>query len=305
MAPAVGQEGSSQDSTAASLASQLLSAIKSIGLWVVSYFTYGPANHKDHYSGSKVEFDDVESAGDDRLTNSPTAISTTSSQTHPSHPISIASQQPGFKSESQTQTRLSNPIAKAFHELEMGKLFLTFILPTTTMILALHGKDSSSGVLHSILCLLCTSLVALLYGISFRDLFPGIANTFEPLGTAFEKPHPPKSKNRETFEGGDDGALTYLTPRGGRRWRTHISHSNSNSKIPKSPILHRRSKGRTKHLQTRKPANQSSRRCGVHHFRLDSSLVINLNTSDITGGLETSQQLGGDLGARKRKCLML
>ncbi|GMP83019.1 hypothetical protein CsSME_00037098 [Camellia sinensis var. sinensis] len=190
MALAVGQEGSSQDSTAASLASQQLSAIKSTGLRVAPYFTNDPSNHKDHYSGSKVESDDVESAG---LTNSPTAISTTSSQTHspssssstPSHPISITSQKPNFQSETQTQTHLSNPIAKAFRELEMGKSFLTFILPTATMILALHGKDSSPGVLYSILCLLCAALVALLYGISLRDLFPGIANSFEQLGIAF------------------------------------------------------------------------------------------------------------------------
>ncbi|KAL7171368.1 hypothetical protein ACSBR2_036090 [Camellia fascicularis] len=192
MALAAGQEaGSSQDSTAASLASQLLSAIKSTGLRVASYFSNDPSNHKDHYSGSKVESDDVESAG---LTNSPTAISTTSSQTHsPSsssssssstpHPISITSQQPNFQSE--TQTHLSNPIAKAFRELEMGKSFLTFILPTASMILALHGKDSCPGVLYSILCLLCVSLVALLYGISLRDLFPEIANAFEQLGIAY------------------------------------------------------------------------------------------------------------------------
>ncbi|KAL7171370.1 hypothetical protein ACSBR2_036092 [Camellia fascicularis] len=194
MSLAVGQDGSSQDSTAASLASQLLSAIKSTGRRVVSYFTNDPSNHKDHYSGSKVVSDDVESAGNDCLTNSPAAISTTSSQTHspssssssstPSHPISSPSEQPNFQSESQTQTHLSNPIAKAFRELEMGKSFLNFILPAATMILALHGKDSSPGVVHLILCLLCVSLVALLYGISLRDLFPEIANAFEQLGIA-------------------------------------------------------------------------------------------------------------------------
>ncbi|GMP82995.1 hypothetical protein CsSME_00037082 [Camellia sinensis var. sinensis] len=178
------------------MASQLLSAIKSTGLWVVSYFTNGPSNHKDACSGSKVESDDVEAveyAGNDRLPNSQPVISTTSSQTHspsssssstPSHPISSPSQQPGFQSESQTQilTHLSNPIAKAFRELEMGKSFLTFILPTATIILALHGKNPSPGVLYSILCLLCAALVALLYGISLRNLFPGIANAFEQLG---------------------------------------------------------------------------------------------------------------------------
>ena len=170
--------------------SKLLVAIKSSGLWVLAYFTNDPSNHKDHYSGSKVESDDVEFAGP---TNSPTAILTTSSQAHspsssssstPSHPISSPSQQPNFQSESQTQTHLSNPIAKAFRELEMGKSFLIFILPTATMILARPDKDSSPGVLHSILSLLCASLVALLYGISLRDLFPQIANAFEQLGIA-------------------------------------------------------------------------------------------------------------------------
>ncbi|GMQ01239.1 hypothetical protein CsSME_00047945 [Camellia sinensis var. sinensis] len=46
---------------------------------------------------------------------------------------------------------------------------------------------------------------------------------------------------------------------------------------------------RRKEQSTRKPANQSSR-CCIYHFRLDSSLFIDLNTSDITGGLETCQQ---------------
>ncbi|KAI7998105.1 hypothetical protein LOK49_LG10G00525 [Camellia lanceoleosa] len=180
------------------MASQLLSAMKSTGLWVLSYFTNNPSNRKEAHSGSKV---DVE------------APPSSSSSSTPSHPISSPSRQPNIQSESQTQTHLSNPIAKAFRELEMGKSFLTFILPTTTMILALHGKDSSPGVLHSMLCLLCASLVALLYGISLRDL---------------------------------------------------------------------RSKGRTKHQETSKPIKP---RCRRHHFRLDSSLVINLNTSDITGGI--------------------
>ncbi|GMP83018.1 hypothetical protein CsSME_00037098 [Camellia sinensis var. sinensis] len=298
MALAVGQEGSSQDSTAASLASQQLSAIKSTGLRVAPYFTNDPSNHKDHYSGSKVESDDVESAG---LTNSPTAISTTSSQTHspssssstPSHPISITSQKPNFQSETQTQTHLSNPIAKAFRELEMGKSFLTFILPTATMILALHGKDSSPGVLYSILCLLCAALVALLYGISLRDLFPGIANSFEQLGIAFiytsffvvlRTLNPPKSKNIETFEEGDDGAFTYLTP------------------TPRSLNLQSFIDDRRGEQSTRKPANQSSRHCRCHHFLLDSSPVINLNTSDITGGLETSQQFRWWFGQMLSTC---
>ncbi|THG09044.1 hypothetical protein TEA_010275 [Camellia sinensis var. sinensis] len=63
----------------------------------------------------------------------------------------------------------------------MGKSFLTFI---TTMVLALHGKDSSLGVLYSILCLLCASFIALLYGKSLRNLLPEMANAFEQLGIA-------------------------------------------------------------------------------------------------------------------------
>ncbi|KAI7980525.1 hypothetical protein LOK49_Contig138G00013 [Camellia lanceoleosa] len=265
------------------MASQLLSAMKSTGLWVVSYFTNNPSNRKEAHSGSKV---DVE------------APASSSSSSTPSHPISSPSRQPNIQSESQTQTHLSNPIAKAFRELEMGKSFLTFILPTTTMILALHGKDSSPGVLHSMLCLLCASLVALLYGISLRDLFPGIANASEQLGIAWSRDPLPwfPSKNRETFEECDDGALTL---RGGRRRRTHNSNSNSNSKIPKSPILHGRSKGRTKHQETSKPIKP---RCRRHHFRLDSSPVMNLNTSDITGGLETSQQFRWWFGQMLSTC---
>ncbi|KAI7980529.1 hypothetical protein LOK49_Contig138G00008 [Camellia lanceoleosa] len=184
------------------MASQLPSAIKRTGHWIVSYFTNDPSNQKDAYSGSKVEFDveAVENAGNDRLPNSPPVMSATSSQIHSpasssssssssstsSLPISSAPQQPKFQSESksQTQTDFLNPIAKAFRELEMGKSFLTFILPTATMILALHGKDSSPGVLYSILCLLSFSLVALLYGMSLRDLFPPIANASEQLGIA-------------------------------------------------------------------------------------------------------------------------
>ncbi|KAI7998107.1 hypothetical protein LOK49_LG10G00527 [Camellia lanceoleosa] len=189
------------------MASQLLSAMKSTGLWVVSYFTNNPSNRKEAHSGSKV---DVE------------APASSSSSSTPSHPISSPSRQPNIQSESQTQTHLSNPIAKAFRELEMGKSFLTFILPTTTMILALHGKDSSPRVLHSMLCLLCASLVALLYGISLRDLFPGIANASEQLGIAFEKPNPPRARTERRLrsattahslqEEGDDGALTTPIP---------------------------------------------------------------------------------------------
>ncbi|CAL5350004.1 unnamed protein product [Camellia sinensis] len=96
--------------------------------------------------------------------------------------------------------------------------------------------------------------------------------------------NPPKSKNIETFEEGDDGAFTYLTP------------------TPRSLNLQSFIDDRRGEQSTRKPANQLSRHCHCHHFLLDSSLVINLNTSDITGGLETSQQFRWWFGQMLSTC---
>ncbi|GFS40284.1 hypothetical protein Acr_00g0067580 [Actinidia rufa] len=81
------------------------------------------------------------------------------------------------------QQQLSNPIAQAFREVELGKAFLTMIMPIATVLLAVPNRESSPLLLQSTLCLISAALVLLFYGNSLRNMFPKTANALEQLGT--------------------------------------------------------------------------------------------------------------------------
>ncbi|KAI8025340.1 hypothetical protein LOK49_LG02G03993 [Camellia lanceoleosa] len=84
--------------------------------------------------------------------------------------------------------------------------------------------------------------------------------------------------------------LTFLTP------------TPTPTPTPRSLNLQSSIDDRRKEQSTKKLVNQSSCRHRLHHFRLDSSLVINLKTSDITEGLETSQQFRWWFGQMLSTC---
>ncbi|PSR88211.1 hypothetical protein CEY00_Acc31239 [Actinidia chinensis var. chinensis] len=82
------------------------------------------------------------------------------------------------------QKKLSNPIAQAFREVELGKVFLAMVMPISTIILAVPNRKSSPMLVSSTLCLISAAMVCLFYGNSLRNVSPKIANALEQLGTA-------------------------------------------------------------------------------------------------------------------------
>lgn len=79
---------------------------------------------------------------------------------------------------------LSNPIANTFRELELGKSFLTFIMPIAAILLALPNKEPYPFLMPLTLCLICAALVFLFYGNSLRNMYPKAVNVCEQCGTA-------------------------------------------------------------------------------------------------------------------------
>ncbi|KAL7163639.1 hypothetical protein ACSBR2_039704 [Camellia fascicularis] len=204
-----GSESTSDKNTSliSRMASGLLSAIS--GLHFISHFPSSPNDQTNDYSRAKVELSpeapitirsDAEAFGScsgNHLENSPTNSITSASPTPQTQTQTSSTLLALFHADSdsespqlschcqcQCQSHSSNPVAQAFKELELGKAFLSFILPAATFLLAVHNKDTSPGLLHSTLCLLCFALVSLFYGIAFRNVFPEIGNALEQFGTA-------------------------------------------------------------------------------------------------------------------------
>ena len=80
------------------------------------------------------------------------------------------------------QKKLSNPIAQAFWEVELGKAFLSMVMPIATFILAVPKMKSSPTLISLTLCLIAAAVVFLYYGISLCNVSPKIANLLEQLG---------------------------------------------------------------------------------------------------------------------------
>ncbi|CAL5354879.1 unnamed protein product [Camellia sinensis] len=205
-----GSESTSDKNTSliSRMASGLLSAIS--GLHFISHFPSTPNETNDHsrtkvvlspeapitiHSDADADADAFESCSGNHFENSPTnsitsASPTPQTQTKTSSTLSALfhadseSPQLSYHCQCQCQSHLSNPVAQAFKELEIGKAFLSFILPAATFLLAVHNKDTSPGLFNSTLCLLCIALVSLFYGIAFRNVFPEIGNALEQFGTA-------------------------------------------------------------------------------------------------------------------------
>ncbi|GFY97734.1 hypothetical protein Acr_12g0002750 [Actinidia rufa] len=120
--------------------------------------------------------------------DSPTNSPTSSSITHLSRsstPLQSPDQhEPSC--ECHGQQKLSNPIAQAFRDVELGKVFLTMVMPISTILLAVPNRESFPQLLPwtLTLCLISAAMVFLFYGNSLRIIYPQIANAFEQLGTA-------------------------------------------------------------------------------------------------------------------------
>ncbi|GFS40282.1 hypothetical protein Acr_00g0067570 [Actinidia rufa] len=118
----------------------------------------------------------------DSTTNSTTSSSITHLSQSSTPSRSPNQHQPSC--ECQGQQKLSNPIAQAFREVELAKAFLTMVMPTATILLAVPNRESSPQLVPSTLCLISAAMVFLFYGNSLRIICPKIANAFEQLGTA-------------------------------------------------------------------------------------------------------------------------
>ncbi|KAI7995211.1 hypothetical protein LOK49_LG11G00796 [Camellia lanceoleosa] len=206
-----GSESTSDKNTSliSRMASGLLSAIS--GLHFISHFPSSPNDQTNDHSRAKVELspeapitihsdaeafescsgNHFENAPTNSITSaSPTPQTQTQTQTQTSSTLSALFRadselpQLSYHCQCQCQSHLSNPVAQAFKELEIGKAFLSFILPAATFLLAVHNKDTSPGLFNPTLCLLCIALVSLFYGIAFRNVFPEIGNALEQFGTA-------------------------------------------------------------------------------------------------------------------------
>ncbi|KAL6961691.1 hypothetical protein U1Q18_049707, partial [Sarracenia purpurea var. burkii] len=98
--------------------------------------------------------------------------------------LPVSQPSPKSSTDQQNKTCLRNPVAQASREVELGKAFLTFIMPISTILLTIAKKNLNELLFPSILCLISAALVSLFYGNSVRNIFPRIANAFEQFGTA-------------------------------------------------------------------------------------------------------------------------
>ncbi|KAL7001345.1 hypothetical protein U1Q18_002495 [Sarracenia purpurea var. burkii] len=98
--------------------------------------------------------------------------------------LPVSQPNPNSNTDQLNEIYLANRVAQAFREMELGKAFLTFIMPIATILLTISKTDLNELLFPSILCLISAALVSLFYGNSVRNIYPRIANAFEQFGAA-------------------------------------------------------------------------------------------------------------------------